>query len=318
MTPGEVLYRLGDLLAHIGPERREEAESHFRKAIEENENNAGALAGMGNLLIQGAEFDQAAPFLERSVAMDDENYMTHYYLASNQWGLFRRAEEDDSPTSRRLLESAREHYLRSMVLNPHFASSFQGYGITFLFEEEGGDFTLGIQAMLRARMLKPTDSNLAYELFLLYLKAGEVDAAKDLEETFLRRAFDEALAERAWEALLRYRLDEASELFQKGDLEEGLTVIEEVMVSTGDEPFREELNRRAVEVRALIRNNRAVDLYNRAVDAAKERDYALAEKFLSEALEFVVDPDLRLQAEDFRGNMRELQGLPRESPAISR
>jgi Flp pilus assembly protein TadD len=300
MSRPDVLYRLGDYLAHAEPDRTAEAEEHFRAALKIIPEHPGAIAGLGFIRDLDGELDEASKFYQWALELDADNYLTHFLLAQNLVErYYRRSDGKVEPGAAlpRDLARARELYRATLQLNPGLAAAYAGFGYTYIYDP--GDPAPGVRAMARAHEMLPHDEEITYGLMLLYLKNGDREAAERLERQ-LSRSSDRALVALASEALLNDDLDSADRAINEQRLNEGLDLIRKVLAETDDPALQEELRRRAAEIEVVIEKNRVIFLYNEAADLATQGHLTAAEEKLDRVLAETDDPELLGAAEELK------------------
>jgi Flp pilus assembly protein TadD len=291
MARPDVLYRLGDYLAHAEPDRTPEAEEHLRAALKIVPEHPAAIAGLGFVRDLEGELDEASKFYRWALELDADNYLTNFLLAQNLVEQYYRKSEGRIAD----LVRAREHYRTSLELNPGLAAAYAGFGYTYIFDP--GNPAPGVRAMARAHEMLPHDEDITYGLMLLYLRNGDREAAERLERQ-LSHSSDPALAALAFEALLNDDLDAANRAIAEQRLSEGLELIRKVQAKTDDAALQEELGQRAAEIEKVVEKNRLIALYNEAADLVNEGHLSAAEEKLARVLAETEDPELTGAAEE--------------------
>jgi tetratricopeptide (TPR) repeat protein len=205
MKQEDVLVRLGDLLAHSGDERAMESKEHFQQALKIDPLHAGARAGLGRIARTLGDLDGAVRHYEAAIDLDARDYLVHFKLAET---LVRRR----NPAIRRTgkssgigseatigssdLERAREHYRKSIELNPEFAEAYIGYGTAILFSRDA-DLGAAIKLMEAGARLLPARSDVVVNLAILYNSNGDHEKARYLVDKVLPRMGDPEALEAA-------------------------------------------------------------------------------------------------------------------------
>ena len=179
MSYDEVLARLGDLLARSKLERSQDAPIYFREALRLNPNCSPAQAGLGYLAASDGHFSEAIQHYQKAMDLDPGNF--HYpYLAALSWmkeppnG---SESKEAAPTDDEIMK-AQELLRLSIRLEPNFAEAHAELGESII--DSQGDSREGIQALEKARQLMPSRMDVASNLLVLHLKAGERTAAGEL------------------------------------------------------------------------------------------------------------------------------------------
>ncbi|HXH28133.1 MAG TPA: tetratricopeptide repeat protein, partial [Candidatus Polarisedimenticolia bacterium] len=188
MTRPDVLYRLGDFLAHGEGNRAADAEAHFRAALAIDPRHAPSLAGLGFLRDGQGRFAEASAYYERALALapDDPRtcalYAGSLMLRHFQDGVARFRVSDATPPD---FARARALFLKSLSLGPPTGTIYAGLGSTYAFDRTG--LGPGIAALETAHRLLPSRHDIVYNLVGLYARDGDRDKAQRLVEEVLDR-----------------------------------------------------------------------------------------------------------------------------------
>ena len=117
----------------------------------------------------------------------------------------RISEEERIP----MLTASREHFERSIDLDPQHPAAYAGLGETYLYA--GGDLELGIEALETAQALSGSADDVALPLAQLYIASDRREEARELLEDVLQRSHGGLRAARAQELLREIDADVASE-----------------------------------------------------------------------------------------------------------
>jgi tetratricopeptide (TPR) repeat protein len=208
MSRDEVLARLGDLLTRSNLQRSPDAEAYLQEALRINPSCATAEAGLGYLAASGKRFAEALQHYQRAMELDSENFR-YPYLAAMSWMKEspKGSESEDAAPSPEEVVKAQELLRRSIRIEPQFAEAQASLGESFIDRPEPG--SEGITALENARQLMPSRMDVATNLLILHLKAGERTAAAELLDQVIApsrdgraiefgrnaiRTYDEALA----------------------------------------------------------------------------------------------------------------------------
>ena len=171
-----VAARLGEL--SLSRHMDEVAAMLFGRALESDENELRALTGMARIHSKAGRWDEATQYAERALSLDDAlpSVRVTYgdvLLARLEGGESLKANERAA-----MLRNARSHFASVIKRAPDEPMGFDGYGRSYLFAD--GDFTLGIQALQRARERLGSDNSVLYHLGALHRKAGNQKQAREL------------------------------------------------------------------------------------------------------------------------------------------
>lgn len=180
----ESMYRLGELLLQLGPERAEPAEQLFERAMADAPSRPLPYQGLARARaargVGGAE-----DLFRRGLALGPENAMIHLSYAEHLRGRLEAEQHSLTESQRRqLVERARAHYLVSIELEPGLPASHAGLGAIYRFADDG--FAAGIQHLETARSMMKWSTTISLHLGELYLKAGNPERGRELLEEVLR------------------------------------------------------------------------------------------------------------------------------------
>jgi tetratricopeptide (TPR) repeat protein len=239
LSRAELLFRLGDLLAHLSPLTYREAEKHYRAALEHNGRHAGALAGLGWVAEIERDEPKALRYYEQAIAersTDFQVYLRHGRLLldplmrASAWRL------ETDPGAGPVLRAARSSFRRSIALRPDCAEAYAALGATYLFETTVP--TEAIEALLKAFSMEPFRTDIASNIVALYAKRGERERAKRWIDQVLRPRAAPSTISKAEEALLLADVAKARDLLHEGRFSDGLRLLDNVLHSTSDQIFR--------------------------------------------------------------------------------
>lgn len=297
LTHAESVYHLGNLLAHLGPERSPAAERHFREALRLDPSLAAAWTGLGYLRDLHGRHEEAASLYEKALSHDRSDPLAHFLYATSIMDRHhserRRLRRTPGGATPEHLVQARKLFTESLRLRPDLTEAYAGLGATYAFEESG--FDEGIAALEKARSLLPSRMDIVFNLLGLYARRGDRLAAEALVEV-LDRQGDPALLADAHESLLQGDLITASRLMKKDRLDEALELLRQVRSRTRDAGLRADLDKQIGEIERVQKTNEMIDEYNRAVTLVNRREYSKAAPILRRVIEGAEDENLRRSA----------------------
>src|SRR5436309_1249278 len=289
MTYAETLSRLGDYLLRSQAGREEDAQAHFQAALLADPSYAPAYAGMGYLRDLQKRNRDAAGYYEKALALNPDDALTLFLYAESL--ITQSAPTGPTPPD---LTRARDLYKKSIRLRPDVAEAYAGLGATFTYEDDR--LSEGIEALEKARKRLPSRMDVVLNLAGLYARSGGRAKARDLVDGVLARSGNPQAIEAGKEILLQADLKEAQTLINQGDLDAGVTMIEEVQSKTRDAALRQRLGEDLARLAATQTSNRQIDAYNRAVALANTGDYRKAAAILEPLVGEVADPRLAREA----------------------
>src|SRR6266568_2658706 len=125
MKREDVLFRLGDLLAHLGQDRAADAGDLLREARRLSPDSAAPRAGLAYLACQAERFDEAIDLYDKAITLDPEDAVTRFHygqclarrgLATSPGGIEGAATPD--------LVRAQEMFGKAIQIRPGFAEAY--------------------------------------------------------------------------------------------------------------------------------------------------------------------------------------------------
>jgi tetratricopeptide (TPR) repeat protein len=306
MTRAETLARLGDYLLHSQMGREKDAEAHFQEAIRADPNLAAAYTGMGYLRDLQKRRDDAAAAYEKALSLAPADPLTMFLYAESLMDRYvptgmitRRTTGGATPPE---LARARDLYRASIRLRPDVAEAYAGLGATFTLDDD--NLSEGIQALEKARRMLPSRMDVALNLAGLYARSGDVSQAKWIVEGALAISGDRAMLEAGREILLETDLKRAESLINKGDVDAGVAVLEDIRSRTQSADLRRDLDGQIARLEDTRTLNRQIATYNSAVALANKGSYTKAAALLEALLPEVKDPKLQGDAQALLKRLR--------------
>lgn len=294
----EVLYQLGDLLAHGDGSARPDAREFLTEAVRLNPSHAGAHADLGLLLQMDGKPAEAAAAYRRAASLGGSLPMP-YLLAAED--LMRQAYERGEAGAAAALE-ARALFRKATGLVPAMPRAWSGLGSTYLFGADG--LEEGIAAFERSWELSPTQADVAYGLVVLHARKGDRAAAADWFQRHLVRLGNEEIVREGREQLLVADAEEAYRLAREGKLTEAMALLEKVAAASTVKAFRDHLREQAAEMAAFEAREAGVSLYEEAVRKANAQDFAGALAAAEKVIATATDPDLVAAAKELADELR--------------
>lgn len=264
----EVLFYLGDLLAHQGAERSHEAAAHFTRAIAANPNYAPGHAGLGLVAMNRGSITEARRNFARAISLAPPHAEIYYHYGNCLMdGITSRARVNrgDSTVQKTLLE-ARHAFRAAIALDKDLIEAHAALGETFVFDA-AGPFEEGITALDFALQRLPSRRDIALNLLFLYAQNG--DSA--MVQMLLPRAFpaqgnSSALAEAQ---LATTALERATHLFEQNKTREATWILDRLQSATKDPRQLQQI----AQMRQVARYNHCVSLYKNASLRAANREF---------------------------------------------
>ncbi|MBD3656834.1 MULTISPECIES: tetratricopeptide repeat protein [Marinobacter] len=191
----EVFYKIGAINLH--KQAHTKAASAFRLALEQDAKHPGALEGMGLMLMQQRDYEQARGMLEAAVAADDRRWQAY-----NGLGILADLRGD--------FPEARDYYDKALGISPRNARIHNNLGYSLYLV---GHYNRAEYQYHAALSIDPWHERAWRNLGQLYTRLGRYDEALDV----FSKAMDEA---DAWNTMGYIRMSEgdykqAEEFFRK-------------------------------------------------------------------------------------------------------
>jgi tetratricopeptide (TPR) repeat protein len=302
LSRAETLVHLGDLLAQTRAAPRE-AEQHYRAALEADPSLADAWAGLGNLARQEHRYGEAIERLERAMELGGASAHAHVWLADLLLGWSDPASrpaaggDGDPPWLR-----ARRLAQRALEMEPEFVEAEGIFGSSY-FDDPAG-IEPGIAPLRHAVEAFPQRPEMAYNLVVFHLRAGDVAGAREVQRAFLVGRGREELAAKAAEAIERTDLIERSNAaLARQDFETAQALLRQVLALNTDPVTGMQLTAQLAQLETTIQLNDQIDRFNRAVELANGGRAGEARQILELLAGEVVDLALTRRIERLRSSL---------------
>jgi predicted Zn-dependent protease len=192
ITEAEAQAYLGDLLLHGN---RPEAEAYLQKALELDPNLAMAHASLGMLRVRQHKPDEARKSLERAVAGNSQNYLTHYYYAC---ALSREGMAEGELVASYPAETAakmRAELKKAIELRPDYPESYSL--LAFVNLVAGNQLDESVELLRRAIAIAPGRNDLAFMLAQVLMRKEDFKSARQLLEKLSKNNSDDQVRQRA-------------------------------------------------------------------------------------------------------------------------
>lgn len=319
MERDEALSRLGDLLAHLGPERSEDAIRHCRAALQINPKSAPAEAGIGFAEASRGNYEAAAAHYQTAAELDPGNHLYPYLRAVSLLGKLpggRIVGSAGAGIAPEDLEKVRDLLQRTIERRPDFAEAYVDLGATYVGAE--GTVDAGIAALEKARSLLPSRMDVVANLAALYLQKGDREQAGNLVENVLERSGDSTMTRWARLALENYdavhapanvtpdgpALEERKAGFEERK-RRTVEFLEKLLEEATDPQARKVLEERLRLARESVDYPGQVEAFNQAVDRANHKDYQGAMGILEKILPEIRDEELEQRTRELLERLKE-------------
>ncbi len=313
----DLLYHLGDLLAHVAhddPERAGEIEAHFREALRLDASHAASHAGLGSLDAAQHRTADAQAEYEKALTLNPNDATTCYLYARFLLQHLEPVPAQAGPPAEGVppaVQRARELLGRVIEKQPTFAEAYIQDGLSYFYSNGSG--AEGIAMLEKARRMLPARMDVVTNLISLHLNAGDRRKAGELADYVLSRANDPDRLQEARRLLAVWDAAHAPTSVSTGSPgtnptdaaprplapppDAGAAPVSE---STPDETPAPDPDR-ATSIAAY---NRDVASYNAAVERAQSRDYRGAITRLERLLKETKFPDISSQAKTLLGRLK--------------
>ncbi len=150
-----------------------EAERLFETALVGQPDFARAHAGLADALSFQQRPVDAKPHYERALELDDQDAWNELDFA--EWRHRAALEMEDPAERHEGLRDARRHYVKANELKPDAPETLSQPGATFL--ADGEDPSKGVDALVRAHDLLPSDLSIRLKLAQIYLANDQPERA---------------------------------------------------------------------------------------------------------------------------------------------
>lgn len=307
MKREEVLFELGGLLAHsVSTEQHEAAEEHFQAALAAHPAYPEPYAGLGLVAEERGDHARATELLSQAVERGSKRPETLLLLADVLLAPLRGMIDPALPGVAATAERARGLLEQVLAARPSFGEAEALLGTTYFFSSQGA--AAGIPHLERAVRLLPDRSDVAYNLVLLHVIAGDTREARRVAERELAARGRAKLAAEASEAIERADLVAASnEASDRGDGERAVELFRKAVERTSEAGLKAVMQKQLAALEAQAKANRDVERYNRAVELANQGDVDAAVKHLRALLAGLPEGSLREASERLLAELEDRQ-----------
>lgn len=266
MSPADVLYRLGDLLAQHDPERPE-AKDHLSAAIVQDPMHGGALSALGTYAEADERWQDAKELHARAASAAPDDFLVQY-----RYGML-LLDQDDAGSAVPVLE-------RCTRLNPQHGLAWAR--LAYAIWGSGESTRQALDAAEKAHALLPSNISITHNLLLLYLGAGDLDAARELVATGF--VGSEEHATRARIALAGEEIQVVHGLIEAGDLLRARAALDRIDSDVGESEEGAAIRKQLDETRRRIEHYPHIQRYRKAVVLFNEKEYEAARILLEDLL----------------------------------
>ncbi len=299
LSRADSLFEIGAFLGTLDVASTD-AERFFRKALDLEPAHARSLSGLGNLRARQKKYDEAFPFYNRamSAAPDDPIVMLDYAdaLMRDMIGTFAGILPVGSD-AQRPVRKARALATRALQHGGDLARANAIIGPSYLVER---DASPGVAPLEKAMELKPARSDIALNLYSLYLRTGDRVRADALYERRFARTSNRQITLAAKTIFVQEQLAIANRFIAANDMAKAEALVKELADLTTDPVARMDLNNQLRKLQDVSAANVEIRSYNDAVAAANRGETKAAMKMVDEILAKAVDEKVLADAKRLR------------------
>jgi len=324
LTRADLLYTLGDYVAHVTRWRADEAEAHFREALRLDPNHARAHAALAALLAKRDLWPEAEVHFQKAIEADPADALPFYSFGAAQLARgtahMRGIPSRPGPLSE-TIQAARGLLSRSVELAPDFAEACFALGCTYLYDP--GDVTDGVMHFEHARHLVPARMDIAHDEMMLCLNSGHRTEGEQLANEVLFRSQDANVIRDAKQALQQddvRQLQDAVAKLNAHDYKGGTELLERLRARTESVEILGQIDTLLQQAASARQDDakeavlmRQIDEYNRASEKTNRGDYPGALAILRKLAPQVKDPELNRKVKELMKNLR--AALENSSPS---
>ena len=286
----EVLFYLGDLLAHQGRERLHEAEAYFNSAISANPNDALGYAGLGFVEMNRGSITAAQRYFEKAIALNQPLPAIYYHYGNCLMeGIKSRVQVNlHDPSIQKIARDARSAFRAAIDLDHEFIEAHAALGETFIFDLDS-PLEEGITALDFALQRLPSRMDIALNLQTLCALNGDSAIAQILLNRVFPAGEDSSRVARNWAQLTTTALGRAAQLLDLNKTREAIRILDRVQSITKDAVQLKQIE----EMRRAIQHDQHVNLYKSAIRRAENKEFDEALNLLNQI--FATCDDAKLQ-----------------------
>jgi len=312
----EVLASLGlELLSRPVPQR-EDAEEHFRQALELDARAPDALAGMGWLALMRERRPEAHSWFDRALAIEPVSPTAVRVMASQLL-----ADVGPAPTQgashgerKAVATTVRSALDRALAANPDDAELLALLARSWVYWY-GDDPTPGYEPALRAARALPARTDVQLDLLALAALTGRDAEAQRIYDQRFRDGGSSETRHAARERLLAGDVYHANRSLLQGDAKTAEARLEAARDRVADDAelareaqrYLDDLHRANRLAAETEQENRAIDAYNQGVSASNAGHYADAEAAFRRAASISAHPEFQAKARRLATRMRQQQ-----------
>lgn len=300
----DVLYHLGDLLAHSGPIQFDAAERHLRQALEIDDKFVDAYAGLAALRLSQERPAEARELCVRALSLSPNHGRTLVLHGVSLMEQYRSSIDEDTPRPEKtppLLLQAREQFRKRLERAPDHMEALAGLGQTYLFERE--ELRPGIDALVRVSRAWPARTDILANLIVLTVRTGNIEGARSLLDRGLRPRGDADVTRWVETEIAEYRMLRAQELLVAGEVDRALKLAQEATKDVSDAATLRRITDWIAVVSSGHETEAADSRMQRAQELLRDGQVDRALELAQEVADDVTDPAIRRRVIEWIGSV---------------
>ncbi|HEX7418330.1 MAG TPA: DUF1570 domain-containing protein [Thermoanaerobaculia bacterium] len=268
---------------------RHDAERFLDSVVHDDPQNGHAIGAIAALRAKEKKYGEATKLYEQALQLTpkDPGISLDFAesLLGNAIGPFSgtvEVEDDAAPRFRRARQLARD----ALTSGGDAARANAVIGTSYLVESE---VRPGIDALRRARELRPNRYDVALNLYALLLRAGDREAAEKLYAEISSRARTSQAIFAARAVYVREQVAIMNRLIAQNHIGEATTILAHLIDNTPDANAKMDLQRQLMHLREVGEVNRQIAALNAAAEAANRGETKKAIEMLDKLLETATD-----------------------------
>lgn len=291
----EVLYALGNLLAHSNAATTGDGAVFLEESVRVNPKNAEAHAALGFIHELRNDRASATAEYEKAVALNSSD--AEVYVAYGATILERADENRRGPEIAR----ARGLFERAVQLDASSSRGYAGIGATYVISEE--EATPGIAALEKSLSLAASQEDVAFNLIQLYARVGRRADAQRVFDSILARSGDPEQVRQGREAVLLADVKMSEDLLSQGKTAEATAMMRNVLNVTTNDRLKAHLQRVLAAEEQYSLRDKQIAIIDSALEKAKVGRFADALKIVDDLLPQITDAELKEHAQKLRADL---------------
>lgn len=297
----QVLFALGDLLAHANASTVADAQAFLAEAIRVNGKNAEAHATLGYVDELLRDRPAATAEYEKAVALGSSNPESYILYGASMLDRLSQNVSGPGGVSQPDVKRARELFARAVQLDSSSARAYAGLGATYVLSTE--DPAPGIAMLEKSLTLGASQEDVAMNLIQLYGRAGKRDDAQRTFDTYLANSTDPERVREGREAVLFADVERAQSLLREHKYAEAMPLMHGVIAATTNDALKQHLQGVVTSVEDDMKRQQQFAVVKSAVEKANAGRIADALQLVDQLLPEITDPELKTHVEKLRADL---------------